>query len=215
VPALKNERQERFCQEVVNGKSPENAHAVAGYARNRSNAHILRRKKHIQERISELFEKRDAIETTATAKAIEKLAITKEAILSELAKIAFANMQDYMKVGPDGAPTLNFKDLTRDQAAALVEITVEEFRDGRTDAREVRRVKFKLGDKKGALVDLGKHFGMFIERHEVGEPGEFARMSDAELSQALLEQAEKLEIELPQHLLTYQPAKPEDDGESE
>ena len=215
MPALKNERQERFCQEVVNGKSPENAHAVAGYARNRSNAHILRRKKHIQERISELFEKRDAIETTATAKAIEKLAITKEAILSELAKIAFANMQDYMKVGPDGAPTLNFKDLTRDQAAALVEITVEEFRDGRTDAREVRRVKFKLGDKKGALVDLGKHFGMFIERHEVGEPGEFARMSDAELSQALLEQAEKLEIELPQHLLTYQPAKPEDDGESE
>jgi phage terminase small subunit len=210
VPALKNERQERFCQEVVNGKSPENAHAVAGYARNRSNAHILRRKKHIQERISELFEKREAIETTATAKAIEKLAITKEAILAELAKIAFANMQDYMKVGPDGAPTLNFKDLTRDQAAALVEITVEEFRDGRTDAREVRRVKFKLGDKKGALVDLGKHFGMFIERHEVGEPGEFARMSDAELSQALLEQAEKLEIELPQHLLTYQP-KPKDD----
>jgi phage terminase small subunit len=215
VPALKNERQERFCQEVVNGKSPENAHAIAGYARNRSNAHILRRKKHIQERISELFEKRDTIETTATAKAIEKLAITKEAILSELAKIAFANMQDYMKVGPDGAPTLNFKDLTRDQAAALVEITVEEFRDGRTDAREVRRVKFKLGDKKGALVDLGKHFGMFIERHEVGEPGEFARMSDAELSQALLEQAEKLEIELPQHLLTYQPVKPEDDGEAE
>jgi phage terminase small subunit len=215
VPALKNARRERFCQEIVHGKPLEEAHGLAGYVADRRNAANLRNQNDIARRITELLDKREALDSAVTAKAMEKLAITKEAILSELAKIAFANMQDYMKVGPDGAPTLNFKDLTRDQAAALVEITVEEFRDGRTDAREVRRVKFKLGDKKGALVDLGKHFGMFIERHEVGEPGEFARMSDAELSQALLEQAEKLEIELPQHLLTYQPAKPEDDGEAE
>ena len=213
MPALKNARRERFCQEISNGKPLEVAHGLAGYVADRRNAANLRNRNDIARRITELLEKREAIDTAVTAKAMEKLAITKEAILSELAKIAFANMQDYMKVGPDGAPTLNFKDLTRDQAAALVEITVEEFRDGRTDAREVRRVKFKLGDKKGALVDLGKHFGMFIERHEIGEPGEFARMSDAELSQALLEQAEKLEIELPQHLLTYQPVK--DDGDTE
>ena len=213
MPALKNARRERFCQEIANGKPLEVAHGLAGYVADRRNAANLRNRNDIARRITELLEKREAIDTAVTAKAIEKLAITKEAILSELAKIAFANMQDYMKVGPDGAPTLNFKDLTRDQAAALVEITVEEFRDGRTDAREVRRVKFKLGDKKGALVDLGKHLGMFIERHEVGEPGEFSRMSDAELSQALLEQAEKLEIELPQHLLTYQPVK--DDGDTE
>jgi phage terminase small subunit len=211
MPVLSNARQERFCQEIVKGKPAEEAYKLAGYAPSRANACTLKQKKNVKQRIAELIDRRETLDTVSTAKAIEKLAITKEAILSELAKIAFANMQDYMKVGPDGAPTLNFKDLTRDQAAALVEITVEEFRDGRTDAREVRRVKFKLGDKKGALVDLGKHFGMFIERHEVGEPGEFARMSDAELSQALLEQAEKLEIELPRHLLTYQPAKPEDD----
>ena len=212
MPALKNARRERFCQEIANGKPLEVAHGLAGYVADRRNAANLRNQNDIARRITELLDKREALDSAVTAKAMEKLAITKEAILSELAKIAFANMQDYMKVGPDGAPTLNFKDLTRDQAAALVEITVEEFRDGRTDAREVRRVKFKLGDKKGALVDLGKHFGMFIERHEVGEPGEFARMSDAELSQALLEQAEKLEIELPQHLLTYQP-KDEPDPE--
>jgi len=207
VPTLKKARHERFCQEIIKGHPPDEAYGTAGFVASRSNAHTLLRKKHIQERISELFAKRDAIDTTATAKAIEKLAITKEAILSELAKIAFANMQDYMKVGPDGAPTLNFADLTRDQAAALVEITVEEFKDGRTDYRQVRRVKFKLGDKKGALVDLGKHFGMFIERHEVGDPGEFARMSEAELEQDLLAQAEKLGIEPKalQHLLTYQP----------
>lgn len=215
MPALKNARHERFCQEIVKGKSPDHAYENAGYAPSRSNAHTLRSKKTIQERLSELFEKRDTIDAVATAKVMAKLAITKEAILAELAKIAFANMQDYMKVGPDGAPTLNFKDLTRDQAAALVEITVEEFRDGRTDSREVRRVKFKLGDKKGALVDLGKHFGMFIERHEVGEPGEFARMSDEELARSLVSEAEKLGIEprALQHLVAYQPAKEEDSSE--
>jgi phage terminase small subunit len=212
VPALKNARHERFCQEVVKGKHIDEAYEVAGYAPSRSNAHTLRRKKHIQERLCELFEKRDTIDSVATAKALEKLAITKEAILSELAKLAFANMADYMTVDLDGDPTLNFKDLTRDQAAALTEVTVESFRDGRTDSRQVRRVKFKLADKRAALVDLGKHFGMFIERHEVGEPGEFARMSDDELAQDLLSQAEKLGIEPQalQHLLTYQPKTDED-----
>lgn len=207
MPTLKNARQERFCQEIVKGTSTEEAHKIAGFSPNRGNAHTLRQKEIVKRRIAELFDKRDFADTASTAKAIEKLAITKEAILSELAKIAFANMQDYMVVGPDGAPTLNFRDLTRDQAAALTEVTVEEFRDGRTESRQVRRVKFKLGDKRAALVDLGKHFGMFIERHEVGEPGEFSRMSEAELEQDLLAQADKLGIKPAalQHLLTYQP----------
>ena len=215
MPTLKNVRHEKFSQELAKGITAEKAYAIAGFKPNRHNASGLARKKPIQERVAELLERRDFIEEKATARSIAKLEITKDAILAELAKIAFANMADYMKVGPDGAPRLNFKDLTRDQAAALVEITVEEFRDGRTDSREVRRVKFKLGDKKGALVDLGKHFGMFIERHEVGDPGEFARMSDVELEQDLLNQAEKLGIDRAElvHLLTYQPK--EDDEPSQ
>jgi phage terminase small subunit len=80
-------------------------------------------------------------------------------------------MQDYMKAGPDGDPYLDFSGLTREQAAALVEVTVEDFKDGRgEDARDVRRVKFKLADKKAALVDIGKHLGMFKERVELGGP---------------------------------------------
>ncbi len=50
--------------------------------------------------------------------------------------------------------------LTR--AAALQEVTVEDFTEGRgEDKRDVRRVKFKLYDKRAALVDLGRHLGMF------------------------------------------------------
>ena len=215
MPVLDNARHERFCQEIVKGKHPDKAYENAGYAPSRSNAHTLRRKKHIQKRVYELFEKRDTHDSIATAKAIEKLAITKESILAELAKIAFANMADYMTVDDHGDPTLDFGRLTRDQAAALTEVTVESFRDGRTDSRQVRRVKFKLGDKRAALVDLGKHFGMFIERHEVGGVGEFARMTEEELSRDLLSQADKLGIDpaAVQHLLTYQPK--DDDPKAE
>ena len=39
------------------------------------------------------------------------------------------------------------------------------------EAREVRRVKFKLADKRAALVDIGRHLGMFPNRTELSGPG--------------------------------------------
>ena len=98
----------------------------------------------------------------------EKLGVTAGSIIAELAKLGFANMSDYMKVDGDGYPHLDFGALSRDQAAALTEVTVEQFTDGAgEDAREVKRVKFRLADKRAALVDLGKHLGLFIDRHEI------------------------------------------------
>lgn len=97
--------------------------------------------------------------------------ITQEAVLKELAKIGFANMSDYMRVGPGGDPALHFDELTPDQTAALSEVTVEDYTDGRgEDARDVRRVKFKLWDKRAALVDIGKHLGMFPNKTELTGP---------------------------------------------
>ena len=57
---------------------------------------------------------------------------------------------------------LDVSSLTRDQAAALAEVTVEDFVDRcGEDAHAVKRVKFKLHDKRAALVDLGRHLGLF------------------------------------------------------
>lgn len=100
-------------------------------------------------------------------KLAERYEVTQERIIAELAKLGFANMQDYMRASPDGDPYLDFSALTREQAAALTEVTVEDFKDGRgEDARDVRRVKFKLADKRAALVDLGKYLGIFKDRVE-------------------------------------------------
>jgi hypothetical protein len=59
------------------------------------------------------------------------------------------------------------RNLTRDQAAAIQDITIDEYTDGRgQDAQPVKRIKFKLRDKRAALVDLGKHLGMFKDLSE-------------------------------------------------
>ena len=88
-------------------------------------------------------------------------------MVDELRKITGANMSDYMKSTPEGDPYLDFSALSRDQTAALCEVTVEDYLDGRgEDARQVKRVKFKLHDKRAALVDLGRHLGLFVEKHK-------------------------------------------------
>ena len=47
-------------------------------------------------------------------------------------------------------------------------MTIEDFKDGRgDDTRDVRRVKFKLADKRAALVDIAKHLGMFTDKLQV------------------------------------------------
>jgi phage terminase small subunit len=105
-----------------------------------------------------------------------KLEITAEMVAAELAKIGFANMADYITI-VGGEPAVDLSNMTRDQAAAVQEVTVEDFKDGRgEDARDVRRVKFKLSDKRAALVDLGKHLGMFREQIDVNVKTDLASM---------------------------------------
>jgi phage terminase small subunit len=88
-------------------------------------------------------------------------------VLAELSAIGRANMADYMTIGTDGDLRLHFHKLTRAQTAALAEVTVETYVEGRgDDAQKVKKVRFKLHDKHGALVDLGRHYGLFKERVE-------------------------------------------------
>jgi phage terminase small subunit len=122
---------------------------------------------------NKLVDKRRRLKAAATARAVARLAITKEHVLTELAKLAFANMADYIEIGADGQPRLDFSALTRDQAAAIHEVVTETRIEERDDGPPIiiTKTKFKLADKRGPLVDLGRHLGLFKERVEHSGPG--------------------------------------------
>jgi len=100
-----------------------------------------------------------------------RLEITADRVLQEIAKLAFANMLDYVQPQECGGIVTDFSKLTRDQAAAIQEVTVEEYADrtgtdekGKPEFERVKRVRFKLADKGQNLERLGKHLQLFIEK---------------------------------------------------
>jgi phage terminase small subunit len=105
MPILSNPRHERFAQELANGVSATEAYERAGFARNRVSAHRLKQKPNIGERVSELLKQREHINVQATAKAIEKTALTKEWVIERLIENANRAMQNVPVLDRDGRPT--------------------------------------------------------------------------------------------------------------
>lgn len=157
-------KQARFIDEYMIDMNATQAAIRAGYSTKTANQQASRLLANVN--ISALIEKRrQAIS--------DKLQCTVDDIARELHKCGFANMADYMNVNADGDPWLDFSKLTRDQAAALAEVMVDDYVEGRgKKARKVKRVKFKLVDKKGSLVDLARLLGFITNKHEhTGEGG--------------------------------------------
>ena len=189
-------QHEAFITELAAGKSLTNAYLAAGFkssAREVARVSATRLAKHqeIQDGVKRIRDERAAVASGSIQFAIEHSELTRERVAVELGRIGFANMMDYMRVGPSGDPVLDFSHLTREQAAALTEVTVDDYLDGRGEnARDVRKVKFKLGDKRAALMDIAKLFGWIIEKRENKIVNEFDGMSLDEVEAWLDERAE-------------------------
>jgi phage terminase small subunit len=144
-------RRRRFVEEYLVDLNAQAAAKRAGYSAGNKDHARLARTPEVAAAIA-----------VAMAERSRRTGITADAVLAELARIGFSNMLDYMSAGEDGDLFVDLGALDRDKAAAIAEVTVEDFKDGRAkNAREVRRIKFKLLDKRAALVDIGKHLGMF------------------------------------------------------
>ena len=152
-----------FVDAIVAGKRGHEAAKLASYGRRRPDTAAVRLMKRtlIQQAIAE-----------RRAQAALDAGVTSHAVVMELSKMAFANMADYISTDEkSGDIYIDLTRLSREQAAAIQEITVEEYVEGKGDhARDVKRTKFKLYDKRGPLELLGKYVGAFKDRHELTGP---------------------------------------------
>lgn len=128
----------------------------------------------------------------AREKLQERTEVTQDRVINELAKLGFFDPRKFFN--EDGTAR-NIAELDDTTAAAIVSIEVFEEYEGRGDDRAFigYTKKYKLADKRAALVDLGKHLGMFIERKEVGQPGDFEKMNDDDLERSVEETARAIE----------------------
>lgn len=150
----------RFVKEYSLDDSSERSAAIrAGYPRLNASRNSKRLMK--DPRIIEALEK---INNQAIMPIIKDIALTKERVLQELCLIAFSNMKDYLKEDEEGSTYIDLKSLSRDVAAPLVEVQVDNIQSGRN---KIKKVKVKQADKMAALEKLGKHLGLFTDKLEV------------------------------------------------
>ena len=127
-------KQARFVQEYLIDLNAAQAAIRAGYSA--KTARVIGHENLTKPDIAAAIEK-------AMAERAERTELTADWVVDELRKIAGANMADYMKSTPEGLSVVDFSGLTRDQTAALSQVTVEDVAGG-------KRVQFKLHDKRAA-----------------------------------------------------------------
>lgn len=152
-----------------------------------------------------------AIEAAMKSRA-ERTDITADRVLKELAKIGFADIRKAVKWqsamiteedNPDGGDIAVIKTVVTN----TVQMVASDELDDETAAAiaEVSQnttggVKIKLHDKRAALVDIGRHLGMFKDRVEHtgkdGGPIEMREVSDLDRAKAMAFLASKAKREV-------------------
>ena len=165
MSVLPNARHERFAQALASGMTIDDAYVDAGYSANRGNAARLNANEGVQARVREILDR-----------GAQRAEITVERVLRELAKIGFSDIRKAIKWNgtliseednADGGDVLVVKELRNNH---VLLIDSEELDDDTAAAiAEVSQnatggVKIKMHDKKGALVDIGRHLGMFTDK---------------------------------------------------
>lgn len=169
MPALRDNRHEAMAHGLAAGKLQLAAYKDAGFTGNTTaSATKVANRPDVKARVQEIIATQHKKEIRSNERAIEKAAIDKGHIVSRLMYAA--------ELGLRGKPLL----------------------DG--DGRDTGRWSLKPDIKGavGALRTLSQMGGFLIERHEIGAPGDFARLTDDELDLKLIEVGEAIGISGPE-----------------
>jgi phage terminase small subunit len=152
VPHAKGltKRQELFVAEYLTDLNATRAYVAAGYARKGADAGAARLLVNVKvaEQIAKKYEKR-----------LEKLEISADRVLQELAKLAFYDPINFFE---DDGSLKRLQDLDEHTRMALAGIEVTEL-DGK-DGGLLKKIR--LADKGQNLERLGKHLKLFTDKLE-------------------------------------------------
>jgi hypothetical protein len=174
MPALSHSKREQFAQAIASGQNLLQAYRSAGYSTVgsgwKANPYKLRHAADISGRVDELLQKRRHAEDIATERAIERLALTKEALARELVPLATSNLGDYIAFNRDSDPYFDLSKATREQMAAVQSLQFESYVDGKgAAAHEVKKLKLQLHPKIPAGMAIAQLFG-WINREKPEPP---------------------------------------------
>jgi len=149
-----NSKRQRFVAEYLIDLNATQAAIRAGYSK--ATAYSA------GQRLLKNVEVAAAVEAAMAERQV-RTEITADMVIRELAKIAFLDPRKFFR--PDGS-LVPVHELDDDAAAGLagLAVTVHVGEDG----GETRTAKIKLADKRAALVDLGKHLGLFDPKRSLG-----------------------------------------------
>jgi phage terminase small subunit len=111
----------------------------------------------------------------AQAERAERTGVTADRVISELAKIGFSDIRKAIKWRSNVTVVGTDPDTNAEQLRAFNEVAIVDSNDiddetaaaiAEISQTDKGGLKVKLHDKRAALVDLGKHLGLFKERVE-------------------------------------------------
>lgn len=182
-----NDKQARFVAEYGVDQNGTQAAIRAGYSPKtaRSIAHENLTKPDIREAIAE-----------AEAERFQRLDITADRVLEEMARLAFSDMGVFLRFDADGAAYLDLSALPPGATRLIRKITQEVVFGGEGEGEEGRRVlktRIELHDKRPALEKLGQHLGLW-RSEESGQPPDgitlLGHFTNAQIMEALARYAD-------------------------
>lgn len=156
-------RQERFVEEYLIDLNGTQAAIRAGYSPRSANEYAV-----------ELLANPSVASAVARAKAERsaRVGLSADRVIEELAAVGFARMPDFAAWGDGNG--LQLKPSDEVDGRVIAQVTQEEkfLRAGDGGEQILSRTQsIKLHDKLSALEKLGKHIGLFTDRHDLRHSG--------------------------------------------
>lgn len=159
---LDDPQQELACQKRADGLTNDAAYAAAGYAAESNNASRFFRQPHIRAHVKAIRDRRALLADLDDGFVLKQL----KAIAKNGEMIGNSNLDDYFSHNDQGQRIgIDLADVPREKMAALEEVTIEQYTEGRGDSAEsIKRTKIKIRAANTAIQAaelIGKHIGMW------------------------------------------------------